>query len=227
MRRDALLRRIGIELLAWTLALTIRALGRTWRVRVRGPDPRTGGGSLLGATWHESLIASAFLFRDMGAVIPVSLSRDGDLGTRAARKLGFGEPARGSTSRGPRALLRQMIRRARAGETLAVLPDGPRGPARRLQPGILAVARACGRPVHPFAVAAHPARRLPSWDRTLVPLPFARVSLRFGEPVAVAPRASTEEMARAAEDLSATLDRLREQAELDVAPARALPTESR
>ena len=77
------------------------------------------------------------------------------------------------------------ISQARNSEpSVAVLVDGPRGPAGVAKPGIAALARHSATPIQPLAFAARPALRLGSWDRTLVPLPFARVVCVFGEPIA-------------------------------------------
>jgi len=87
---------------------------------------------------------------------------------------------RGSSSRGGVEALRELARAIRAGEDVAVVPDGPRGPARRLQAGIVALAATTGAPIVPVGVAARPARRLHSWDRFMVPVPFARCAVVFG-----------------------------------------------
>ena len=76
--------------------------------------------------------------------------------------------------------LRELARAIRAGEDVAMVPDGPRGPARRLQAGIVALAATTGAPIVPVGVAARPARRLHSWDRFMVPVPFARCAVVFG-----------------------------------------------
>ena len=104
-------------------------------------------------------------------------------------------------SRGGSALLREMIRRVRAGESGGVLPDGPRGPAFEAKSGVLALASATGAPLVPLGIAAAPARRLGSWDRALLPLPFARVRLHYGNPLEV-PRSAD---AAALEDWRARL----------------------
>jgi lysophospholipid acyltransferase (LPLAT)-like uncharacterized protein len=74
-----------------------------------------------------------------------------------------------------------MIRLLRSGATIAVLTDGPRGPARESKGGIMHVARMTGIPVVPIAFSAKPCIRFGSWDRMILPLPFARVVCEFGE----------------------------------------------
>src|SRR5690606_36321336 len=95
--------------------------------------------------------------------------------------------SRGSSSRGGAAGLRDLIRQARAGWDLGFTPDGPRGPARVVQPGIVHAAAATGLPVIPVALAAHRQRELRTWDRTVVPLPLSRVEIVYG-PALTVPR---------------------------------------
>jgi lysophospholipid acyltransferase (LPLAT)-like uncharacterized protein len=119
--------------------------------------------------------------------IPVSQSRDGDRIVAVLDRLGFAPSPRGSSSRGGAAALAGLIRAAEAGRSLAVLCDGPRGPARACKPGVLVAASASGLRLHPVGIAARPALRFPSWDRTFLPFPFARVAFVFAPPLAVPP----------------------------------------
>ena len=105
---------------------------------------------------------------------------------------------RGSSSRGGAAAIRALVGTLGQGRDVAVVPDGPRGPCCRLQPGVVALAALTGVPVVPLALGARPARRLRSWDAFLIPAPFARCGAVFGAPVAVARAA---DRARAAKDL--------------------------
>jgi lysophospholipid acyltransferase (LPLAT)-like uncharacterized protein len=86
-----------------------------------------------------------------------------------------------------RALARRLGDLGRTGFSLVVTPDGPWGPYRIAKPGVLIVARQSGLPVLPVAVRARPALRLTGrWDRQLLPLPFSRLNLVVGDPIAVA-----------------------------------------
>ena len=91
----------------------------------------------------------------------------------------------------------------RAGGDVAVVPDGPRGPRHQLQPGVVTLAALTDAPIVPMAFSARPARRLRSWDEQLIPLPFARSALVFGEPISV-PRDADRE--RAAKDVERALN---------------------
>ncbi len=169
------------RLLSLVLALALRLLGATWRFRIEGEDAFARGPVHVGALWHADLVIAAWYYRDRGIVPTVSLSRDGDLFAAALHRMGF-RSARGSSSRGGGELLRALIRSVRAGDTIAVPLDGPRGPAREAKPGALYVASVCNVPIQPVAFRAAPTWRVGSWDRTRIPLPFARVVCRYGQP---------------------------------------------
>jgi lysophospholipid acyltransferase (LPLAT)-like uncharacterized protein len=180
------------------VARAIRLLGATLRVRVVGDDPFAGGEPFLAALWHGALYVGLVGFRDRGLVVPASPSRAGERVRGVLVRLGYGPPVRGSTSRLPVAALAGMIRAARAGQSVAVTVDGGRGPAGRVRPGVLAVARASGRAVWPVGLAARPCLRLrSSWETVVVPLPFSRVVAVTGKPLRI-PRGADREALEAA-----------------------------
>ena len=81
--------------------------------------------------------------------------------------------------------MRALLAALEAGEDIAVVPDGPRGPHRHAQPGVVALAALSGAPIVPLGFAARPAWRLSSWDDFIVPVPFARAAATIGAPVVV------------------------------------------
>ena len=164
------------------------------------------------------------VFRDRQIVIPVSRSRDGDWITPVLRRMGFGEPARGSSSDGASALLRSLVRATKEGHPVGMLPDGPRGPAGVAQPGVVALARLTGARLHLAGVSADRAWHFGSWDRAMLPKPFARVYCHFGRTVDV-PKGSKEgALAETLALVQAELTRLDREA--DAACGRPSPTAS-
>ncbi len=180
-RITAWLAALAVPCVAWAL----RALGRTWRVHVDGADPLASPGAVIGATWHRNILIGAAVYRDQGHTVPISRSRDGDLISAVVVRLGWTPPPRGSSSRGAAAVLRETIRRIEEGVSVAVLCDGPRGPARRSKIGAVSAAAATGCRLVPVAFAARPCSRFRSWDGTLLPWPFARVVVHYGDAVEV------------------------------------------
>lgn len=201
-RRTRRLARAAIAVLAPLAAWLIRALAVTWRVRFEGPDPFVDLPP-VGAIWHCNLFVVAGVFRDSGFTVPVSRSQDGDLIVAVMLRLGLAPPPRGSSKRGGASALRGLVRMARdEGRVVAILTDGPTGPAGVSKPGVIQLGRLAQRPIVPVAFAARPGMRFGSWDRILLPLPFARVVCRFGEPLLAARSAGSQEI----EALRAELD---------------------
>lgn len=195
---------IGL-LAAWL----IRALGATWRVRTEGRNPLIGNrDAQIGAMWHRDGIVAAWWFRDLGISTPVSRSADGDLVAPIVVALGYGELPRGSSSRGGGAALRGLVRSLEAGASAGILIDGPHGPARQSKLGIVSLARLTGTPITPIAFGASRALRFNSWDGTILPLPFARVVARFGEPICVPREATPDDEAALREEVDARFNSL-------------------
>ena len=131
--------------------------------------------------WHGSLLPLVHYHRHERIVVLVSEHADGERIARVLARRGFGT-VRGSSTRGGARGLRALVRAARAGRDLALTPDGPRGPRGEFKPGALAAARMTGLPIVPLAVSASAAWHLGSWDGFMVPKPFARVRVTYGDP---------------------------------------------
>jgi lysophospholipid acyltransferase (LPLAT)-like uncharacterized protein len=188
-----------VAALSLAAAWLIRALRATVRLRHHGDAAQraweAGGERFILAFWHRHLLLMPYAYRGRRVSVLISRSADGELIARTVARFGI-DATRGSTSRGGVAGLRELLRKAALGYDLAFTPDGPRGPAGVVQPGVILAAAATGFPVQPVAIAASRSRRLRSWDRFLVPLPLAAVHVVYGEPLAVARRAAPEAAAR-------------------------------
>jgi lysophospholipid acyltransferase (LPLAT)-like uncharacterized protein len=216
--RDSRRYRAWIAFVGFAGALLIRSLGRSWRITAEGPDPFQGHEPFLGALWHQGLLIAAYNWRGRGVAVPVSRSRDGELIDAVLRRLGFAASPRGSSSRGASALLRALVRLTREGTVVGILPDGPRGPARVAKPGALAVAAMTGAGLVPLGVAARPCFRFGSWDRVILPLPFARVHCVYGSPLHVPKK--TDDAEAPLRELEAQLERVTEAAERRLGASR-------
>ena len=170
----------------------INLLGRTLRWRVEGlahlDAIHASGRQPVMAFWHGRILPATVYFRDRGIVVITSENFDGEWIARIIERFGYGT-ARGSTTRGGRKAMRQLVRDMAAGKPAGFTVDGPRGPARVAQPGAVWLAKLTGNPVLPFHLEASAAWTMNSWDRTQIPKPFSTVSLVVGEPLEVAPDA--------------------------------------
>jgi hypothetical protein len=120
----------------------------------------------------------------------ISRSADGEYLSRVVEHWDY-HSARGSSTRGGMEALRELVRAVRSGRSLAITPDGPRGPRQVMKPGVVVVAQLTGQPLVPVSVGASSSWRINSWDRFMIPRPFAKLTVRYAEPIYV-PRDATE-----------------------------------
>ena len=190
--RGSSAKRLQAKLIAIAGYRVIAALGSTLRWRTEGLEhletiARSGRQPVM-AFWHGRILSATFFFRRRGIVVMTSENFDGQWIAGIIERFGYGT-ARGSTSRGARKALLQLVREMAAGRPAGFAVDGPRGPARVAQPGAVWLAQATGNPVLPFHLEADRHWSLRSWDRTQIPKPFATVALAVGEPFEVPARA--------------------------------------
>ncbi len=194
-------------------ATTVRLLGATLRLTTAGVETLApywaAKRPVIYAVWHGRILmapwANEMLRRSRGArpaTVLTSRSDDGEMMASYAARFGLAV-VRGSSSRGGAIALRALAGAVKAGTDIVIVPDGPRGPRGRLQPGVVALGALTGAPVVPLAFSARPARELGTWDALLVPAPFARAAVVFGMPIAISADADRE---RAEKDVQAALD---------------------
>ncbi len=164
------------HLAAWFVTL----IGITLRVRIIGNLPK---GNVIYAFWHRDMIPLLFLRQKEGIVILISTSKDGELIAGPARTLGF-QTARGSSSRGGIKALKGIVQLSQK-FSIAITPDGPKGPLKIIKPGILHLAYLTKLPIIPVAVQIKKEKVFSSWDKFRLPLPFSKVSIQYGNPLFV------------------------------------------
>lgn len=137
-------------------ARTIRLLGRTMRLSTIGSETvdefSRQSQPIIIAFWHGRQLMMPLAYRGRQASILISQHRDGEIIARIMHHFAF-KAVRGSSTRGGMSALRQLLKAGRNGEDLVVTPDGPRGPACKVQSGVLYVAKITGRPILPLTFA--------------------------------------------------------------------------
>ena len=175
------------------LHAAVRALAATWQVEFVGLEHmlslRAQRQPRVSVLWHEHLVPLLWLNRQSGAVILASQHADGRRLAAVSRRLGYGTTD-GSSTRGGATALRRMVRVLRSGGEVAIAADGPRGPRRTAKPGAAFVAAQAAAVIVPVAAGASHCLRLHSWDRLMVPAPFARVRVVYAEPILPGPARS-------------------------------------
>ncbi|MDD4224346.1 MAG: lysophospholipid acyltransferase family protein [Candidatus Cloacimonetes bacterium] len=172
--------RLEAVLAAWLL--------RLWRytLRLEALDQPPDGYPCVYALRHRDLLLLALQRMDCGIAVMVSRSRDGELIARPLARLGF-LPVRGSTSRSGSQALRTLVDLAQT-RSLALTPDGPKGPAGSVQPGVLQLALLAGIPIIPVAARADRQWRLNSWDGFRIPKPFSKLTAVYGHQIRLGSR---------------------------------------
>ena len=173
----------------------IAALGSSLSWRVEGLDRLQFDGNgrrPIMAFWHGRVLTATYYFRNRGIVVMISENFDGEWIARIIENFGYGT-SRGSTSRGGQRALLQLKRDMADGRPAGFAVDGPRGPAKKVQPGVVWLAKLTGNPVVPFHMEASKFWNLASWDRTQIPKPFSTVAVAVGSPIEV-PQDASEEM---------------------------------
>ena len=184
----------------------LAALGSTYRYRISGLEHLYAAQALghpIHAFWHGRILPGAVYFKRRGIVVITSENFDGEWIARIITKFGYGT-ARGSSSRGARKALLQLVRDVEQAPVAFTL-DGPRGPARVAQPGAVWLAKVTGKPIIPFHLEADRHWTMRSWDRTQIPRPFATVALAFAPPIQVPRSADDAELDRTGRRLETAL----------------------
>jgi len=122
----------------------------------------------------------------------ISSHPDGRLIANTIAHFGFGSIA-GSSTRGGGEAMRQLVRTLKNGESIGITPDGPRGPRMTAGEGVLALTRLAGVPILPLAVSVSNRVVLNTWDHLIIPLPFGRGAMIWGQPMTI-PRDADDAM---------------------------------
>lgn len=123
----------------------------------------------------------------------VSLHSDGEIIAQTLQRLGY-RTIRGSSSRGGNKAFHEMVDILSKNGVGAIIPDGPRGPRHHLKPGTLYIAQQSQAYLVPVTFSANRKIVFNSWDRFVLPLPFAKCVMLYGEPVRVGKDFPTDQL---------------------------------
>lgn len=185
-----------------------RCLG-PWVVPGEVADPNE---RYIYAIWHEYLMIPTIRFGMPDLAVLISKHADGQLLGSLIQAKGMGMVL-GSTNRGGVEAVRQIVNGTAGRRHLAITPDGPRGPRRIIQPGMIYAASRTGMKIVVMGVGVQNPWRVKSWDRFAIPKPCNRAKVIFGEPMSVPPRLRTDDLEPYRLQVQAELDRLTTAAE--------------
>lgn len=220
-------RLLSSPLVIWPLALLITGLLRliylTCRVEKRydtfAREVSLGLHPAMVCFWHGRIAMQPFsrapfmrVKRPVHAI--ASRSRDGKMMATVLRCFNIG-PILGSRSKGATGVTIGMLEVTKRGDILAIAPDGPRGPHQKAAPGATFIASKSGYPILPLSFSATRYWRFRSWDKFLLPKPFARILILAGEAITVPPDANDATLAAATQLLEDAMTALTAQADAE------------
>jgi len=211
----------GLAELKWKLIglfgkLLVDLLFQTTRIEIIGFEKVAAiieGRRFIFAFWHSRILLISYLYQGWNAAVLVSQSQDGEFIARVVQRQGH-EPIRGSTTRGGLRALSQMIKSLKEKSRPAgIIPDGPQGPRFKVQPGIIMLAKKTGFPIVPVTYSASRLKVFNSWDRFILPIPFAQCRIVYGDPVRVPANADSATTSDCSRQLELELCRITSEAD--------------
>jgi lysophospholipid acyltransferase (LPLAT)-like uncharacterized protein len=195
--RSPLLTQLAIAAFTRVVQLLFCTLRRDFHTKTAKTNPYVVSGPerFLYCVWHDSIMVPIFAGRHAASAALVSRHQDGSYIAGILRRVGISS-VRGSTQHGGASAFRQMMTAAKD-RHIVITPDGPRGPRRQMQSGIVSLASHTGRSIVPTAYACIRSWKIKgSWTHLTMPKPFTKIFLMAGEPIKVPPGLSREEVAR-------------------------------
>jgi len=146
-------------------------------------------GKYIFVFWHRHITLPISFFISMPHKCLTSRSRDGELISQIMFRFGS-QFVRGSSSsnfidKGGSMALRSLMKSSRKGYNLVLTPDGPKGPENQVKEGIIKLASITGCTILPLGFAVKNSFQLKTWDRTIIPLPFSKLLMNYGDPILV------------------------------------------
>ena len=166
-----------IRILTGTITIEEKPANYARKLKHQGKD-------VIYAIWHSCMLVPAYIGRNLGIKVLISLHTDGEYIAQVVKWLGFGV-VRGSTTRGGINALLDLIKKTKNGTSIAITPDGPRGPRHVVQQGTIFLGQKTSYPIIPVSLGLTNYWELPSWDRFRIPKPFSRAILMYGEPIQI------------------------------------------
>jgi len=182
--RRSVLRLVGyyvldklVNILCWSLKIELKNKESIEKLKKENKN-------FIVAFWHGTMLLPWYLHRNEQVAALISKSKDGDLLAKLLRTWNY-QVIRGSSSKGGDVALNIMIDYARNKNSIAITPDGPRGPEKKLKAGVVITAKKSGLPVVLMGVGYKNKNLLKNWDKFQIPAFFSRANVVYSEPVYV------------------------------------------
>ena len=188
----------------------IKVIGATLKFEIKGWENFDETKPQILCFWHNRIPIATYFWRYRKIIVMSSQSFDSEYIARFIQRFGYGA-AKGSSTRGGKAALIQMIRAVREGKSAAFTVDGPRGPVYEAKPGAILLAAKSNALIVPFSISLNRYWQLRSWDKIQIPKPFARAVVVIGKPISVEDDSTMHESKH--QELQNALEKLREESD--------------
>jgi lysophospholipid acyltransferase (LPLAT)-like uncharacterized protein len=181
-KNKALLRRAGMVLLNPLISFVCSSLIK----KIVNRDPidklEREGKKYIVAFWHGKMLFGWYFFKKKGFAGLTSQSKDGDILASVLNKWGY-SVVRGSSSKGGSEALNEIVQEIKLGHSIAITPDGPRGPVHQMKAGAAVAAKKAGVPLIFMGISYKRTTKMESWDSFEIPHPFSFVKVVFSDPI--------------------------------------------
>ena len=162
----------------------------------------------VAAFWHGTMLVSWYVFRNRKFAALVSKSKDGELLTKVLKSWNY-EVVRGSSHDGGKQAFETIVAKASANQSVAITPDGPTGPPKKMKAGAVVAAKKSGLPLILVAIENTNAYKLKSWDKFEIPKPFSKVICYFSDPVYIRKDMERDEVSKLISECEIKLNNLK------------------
>jgi lysophospholipid acyltransferase (LPLAT)-like uncharacterized protein len=191
----------------WTKSARLKVLGEEEYTKLRAQRK-----PVILLIWHGQILIVPYYFRHRGIMPLISPSKDGEIVAQIVSKWGY-KILRGSSSHSILKAWNEMKTELMGGGELIIIPDGPRGPDRKLKLGCIKLSHETGAYLIPFTFSASKKKFLKTWDRFLIFRPFSKVVGLFGMPITIDPNLKEDELERERERVEKMMVELDAQAD--------------
>ncbi len=212
------------------------AAGYVWLVRVTSrwvdenseatTDAWAGTAPVIIAFWHNRLFLMPYCWSSPAPFhMLISSHADGRIISKTVSWFNI-STVTGSSSNGGTQATRELVRLLKAGKSVGITPDGPRGPRMRAGDGAIALAKLSGATIVPAAVATSGRQILSTWDKLIIPLPFTRGARVWGTPIRVPKNSNAETLSQLRDTLEESLIAVSDRADAMVGQSAIPPADT-
>ena len=213
MANKKLLRFFGNNLLiplVNVLCKTLKIVEHNKPVLQKGADLKE---NFIFAFWHGTMLVPWYVLKKYSPTAIISQSKDGELLAKLLRNWDY-ELKRGSSSRDGKAVLEELVMSAMEKKSIAITPDGPRGPKEEMKAGTIVISKKAQVPIVLIGVHYKKRVKLNSWDRFEIPLFFCRTNLVYSNPILVKQDLSYDETSKVINNLEVELNNVQKKAQI-------------